>query len=107
MDPIGRSQVWYRWVFYNDDARCNQEVTPNSADLTNTCLDKSPIDGELVPNTYSTYFSWNDFYDKDDIYTFLYIMLATSFFSVIGLPANMVFSLCFQGYMIFNGWLGY
>ena len=57
LDPIGESMVWYRWIFYNDEERCAQ--------VEGTCLkDGLPIDGNIQPETYTTFYWWTDFFDK-------------------------------------------
>ena len=50
MDQIGESKVWYRWTFFNNETKCS---TPG---MQSTCLAESPIDGDVQPFLYTTYF---------------------------------------------------
>ena len=72
LDPIGESKIWYMWMFYNDAERCAQ--------ISGTCLkDGRPIDGTDQPRTYTTYYTWGDFFSRQEVETIFWIMLATSF----------------------------
>lgn len=84
-------------MFYNDAERCAQ--------ISGTCLkDGLPIDGTDQPRTYTTYYTWADFFSRQEIETLFWIMLATSFIGWIAWPMLIVFTWVMQIYMAVVSW---
>ena len=81
LDPVGRNTIWFKWMFYNDDVACD------TTRFENYCFSTSPIDGKKLGYEYTTYTVWSDFYDKDDVMTFYWIIFAFSLFGAFGQPA--------------------
>ena len=84
LDPIGESKIWFKWIFYNDEESC--------ADIPGTCLrDGLPIDGPDQPQTYTTFYTWNDFFDREYIETAIWVIIAVSFLGIFLWPTEIIF----------------
>jgi hypothetical protein len=100
LDEIGMSQIWFKWMYYNDEVACSEEP--------GTCLDDIDIiEGNDSPFSYTTFYTWDDFYDAQEIETIYFIMVATSFVGILAWPALFVISIVFLVYMFLNGIQGY
>ena len=94
LDPIGESMIWFKWIFYNDAERC--------AVINGTCLqDGLPIDGPDRPEIYTTFYTFDDFFDKQNIETGLWIIIAISLLGVVAWPQEILFCYGFWGYVVF------
>jgi hypothetical protein len=78
LDPVGTNQLWYKWTFFNDDLTCDDTR------FENYCFNTAPIDGQKEPFIYSTYVKWADYYVKEEVMTFYWIVFAFSIFWVPG-----------------------
>ena len=79
LDPVGVNQIWFKWIFYNDDPFCD------SSRFENYCFATAPIDGQKEGYQYTTYVSWSDFYKKGEVMTFFWIIFGLSWFWILGL----------------------
>lgn len=83
LDPVGRNTIWFKWMFYNDDVSCD------TTRFENYCFATAPIDGKKAGYIYTTYTVWSDFYDKNEVMTFYWIIFAFSLFWIFGQPAQL------------------
>lgn len=78
LDPVGVNQIWFKWIFYNDDVFCDTNR------YENYCFATAPIDGQKDGYTYTTFIAWNDYYVKNEVMTFYWIIFAAGLFGVLG-----------------------
>lgn len=88
LDPVGVNQIWFKWIFYNDDPFCD------SSRFENYCFATAPIDGQKDGYTYTTYVAWTDYYKKGEVMTFYWIIFGMSFFWIFGLGAGDFTAFC-------------
>lgn len=100
LDPIGISKIWNKWVFYNDEEKCSAKP--------GTCLsDPLQIDGNEKPYTYTTLYTWEDFFNLQEMETLFWLMLGTSFVGVLASPIEFGLSLGLITYVSLVGLQGY
>lgn len=103
LDPVGKNQIWFKWLFYNDDVFCD------ISRFDNYCFATAPIDGKKDGYLYTTYIAWKDYYDKNVVMIYLWIIFALSLFWFLGIfPMNVTSFLlqCYYFYAEIVGWVG-
>ena len=64
--------MWYKWVFFNDDDECIK---------TGECYgDTLPVDGNDEPFSYTTYYTWHDFFNYKEVENLFWGVMIFSFF---------------------------
>lgn len=103
LDPVGQNQIWFKWLFYNDDVFCD------ISRFDNYCFATAPIDGKKDGYTYTTYIAWKDYYNKDVVMIYLWILFALSLFWLLGDPWISLVDFLLQCYYLYAeivGWVG-
>lgn len=89
-EPTGTNQLWYSYLWYDDEESCIKGVN---------CLEDVEIEGQLEPYDYYTLQYFGDYINRDYIMYSYWFLLAQSFFSFIGLPFGMVILIVLNFYM--------
>lgn len=80
---LGENLVWYKWMFYNEN-----EEDGNWSDMV--------IFGNNNPFMYTTFWAWHDFFDQEFVVICFSIILGCSWFTLIGLPVQLIINLVLQ-----------